>query len=82
MPPSTIDGKFNLYREALEGGTRFGVGVAYDMPKSHAVMDEDWTITRITREKKDTAWKQLGTSGSGNHFAEFGLLTLAESDEL
>lgn len=46
-------------------------------------MDQDWSITRITREKKDHAWKQLGTSGSGNHFVEFGILTLAEkSDDL
>ena len=44
-------------------------------------MDADWYITRITREKKDTAWKQLGTSGSGNHFVEFGLLTLEEKLE-
>ena len=50
-------------------------------PQSHAVMDEDWTVTRITREKKDTAWRQLGTSGSGNHFVEFGVLTLVTSDD-
>ena len=35
-----------------------------------------WCVTRVTRENKDKAWKQLGTSGSGNHFVEFGLLTL------
>lgn len=44
-------------------------------------MDEDWAITRITRERKDKAWKQLGTSGSGNHFAEFGVLSLGQRDE-
>jgi tRNA-splicing ligase RtcB len=41
-------------------------------------MDADWTVTRVTRENKDKAWKQLGSSGSGNHFVEFGVLTLAE----
>jgi tRNA-splicing ligase RtcB len=46
----------------------------------HAVMDRDWTITKITKERKDRAHKQLGTSGSGNHFVEFGVLTLAEPD--
>ena len=44
-------------------------------------MDSDWSVTRITRERKDTAWKQLGTSGSGNHFVEFGVLTLAQDDK-
>jgi tRNA-splicing ligase RtcB len=43
-------------------------------------MDRDWNVTRITREHKDRAWKQLGTSGSGNHFVEFGVLTLAQAD--
>jgi tRNA-splicing ligase RtcB len=44
-------------------------------------MDQDWTITRITRERRDRAWKQLGTSGSGNHFVEFGLLTIPDYDD-
>lgn len=44
-------------------------------------MDQDWTVTRTTREKKDVARKQLGTSGSGNHFVEFGTLTLSDRDE-
>ncbi|MBC8869801.1 MAG: RtcB family protein [Planctomycetes bacterium] len=81
MPPATLDDNFNLYKEALEGGTRFGIGVAHEKPKDHAVMDKDWSITKITREKKDLAWSQLGTSGSGNHFAEFGILDLPERDD-
>ena len=81
MPPETLDKKFNRYKESLTGGTRFGVGVVHERPQSHAVMDRDWSITRVTRERKDRAWKQLGTSGSGNHFVEFGLLTLDQRDE-
>ena len=81
MPPSTLDDRFNLYKESLEAGTRFGVGVAYETRKDHAVMDEDWGVTRITREKKDLAWSQLGTSGSGNHFVEFGIFDLPQRDE-
>jgi len=44
-------------------------------------MDEDWSITRITREKKDLAWSQLGTSGSGNHFVDVGVLHLPARDD-
>jgi len=80
MPPETIEKNFYSYKDALEKGTRFGIGCQYQKPQSHAVMDEDWSVSRITREKKDTAWRQLGTSGSGNHFVEFGLLTLEEDD--
>lgn len=78
LPTDTIKSKFNLYRNSLEGGTRFGIGVQHERPQSHPVMDQDWTVTPITRERKDRAWKQLGTSGSGNHFVEFGVLTLTE----
>ena len=77
---SLADGR-EPYRQALEKGTRFGVGCEHKPKQSHDVMDADWSVTRITRERKDTAWKQLGTSGSGNHFVEFGVLTLLDRDE-
>ena len=69
----------NRYEEAIAKGTLFGVGQEYDPPKEHPVMDEDWDITKVTRQNKDKARGQLGTSGSGNHFAEFGRLTLSDS---
>jgi tRNA-splicing ligase RtcB len=41
-------------------------------------MDETWNVTPITAPLKDLAHRQLGTSGSGNHFVEFGELILNE----
>ena len=76
LAPPTLEKGFDRYRHALEKGTRFGVGSQHERPQQHAVMDRDWSITRVTREKKDRAWKQLGTSGSGNHFVEFGVLSI------
>ncbi len=81
IPVVALDEQFHRFKHALEGGTRFGVGSVHQRPQQHDVMDEDWTVTRVTRENKDKAWKQLGTSGSGNHFVEFGVFTLAERDE-
>jgi tRNA-splicing ligase RtcB (3'-phosphate/5'-hydroxy nucleic acid ligase) len=80
LPPATLETDFNRYKEALLGGTKFGVGVEHRPAQTHAVMDRDWNVSRITRERKDTAWKQLGTSGSGNHFVEFGLLSLGQNE--
>jgi len=80
VPPAALDQRREAFREALRQGTRFGVGSAYERPQHHPVMDRDWSVTRVTREKKDVAWRQLGTSGSGNHFVEFGLLTLGTDD--
>ncbi|MCA9081187.1 MAG: RtcB family protein [Planctomycetaceae bacterium] len=68
------------FDRALEDGTLFGVGKKWQRRKQHAVMDQDWTVSRVTRESKDKAWAQLGSSGSGNHFVEFGILTLSEPD--
>jgi len=70
--------KYERFEQALERGTRFGIGCAHERRQQHAVLDQDWTVSQITRQHKDKAWSQLGTSGSGNHFVEFGLLTLAE----
>ncbi len=78
-PPQSLLTDPQRWKTALEKGTRFGVGVDYQKPQEHAVMDRDWTITRITREHRDRAWRQLGTSGSGNHFVEFGVLTVSEA---
>lgn len=81
VPPSLMDSRFEHFRQSLENGTRFGVGSTHSRPQDHPVMDEDWSVTRITRENKDKARQQLGTSGSGNHFVEFGTLTLTERSE-
>src|SRR5690606_12185430 len=81
LPVNSLTERRDQFRNALERGTRFGVGCEYRPPQSHEVMDADWNVSRITREKKDTAWRQLGTSGSGNHFVEFGVLSLAERDD-
>jgi len=81
IPVAAIESQRNLFEKAINGGTRFGVGVEHRPRQSHAVMDEDWNVARITREKKDTAWKQLGTSGSGNHFVELGVLALSQDDK-
>jgi tRNA-splicing ligase RtcB len=63
-------------KRAIESETRFGVGASFKDRRDHEVMDEDWSVTETTRRNKDKAWAQLGTSGSGNHFVEFGSLRI------
>lgn len=59
--------------KALREGTKFGVGKEFEDPYDHPVMDsERWEATEHLAGLKDKAWKQLGTSGSGNHFVEWG----------
>jgi tRNA-splicing ligase RtcB len=63
---------------AIERETRFGMGASFQPRRQHDVMDADWHVTDVTAGLKDRAWAQLGTSGSGNHFVEFGRLTILD----
>lgn len=72
VPTSALQADHDLLKSAIEKNTRFGVGAEWKDRKHHQVMDEDWDVSPITREYKDKAHRQLGTSGSGNHFVEFG----------
>jgi tRNA-splicing ligase RtcB len=86
IPPKELDhdaGRDRLAK-AIEQETRFGVGAKFGGKgdrtplREHPVMDEDWSVSKITQHNKDKAWSQLGTSGSGNHFVEFGVLTIGK----
>jgi tRNA-splicing ligase RtcB len=63
---------------AIESETRFGVGATFKHRRQHEVLEADWSISPVTKQNQDRAWAQLGTSGSGNHFVEFGTFTLNE----
>jgi tRNA-splicing ligase RtcB len=76
VPVSFLEERQALLRRAIEKETRFGIGASFQTRRQHSVMDEDWQVTSITRSEKSKAWSQLGTSGSGNHFVEFGELTV------
>jgi tRNA-splicing ligase RtcB len=80
IEPGELKKNPGRFESALQRGTRFGMGSVHETPQDHQVMDQDWNVTRTTREKKDTARKQLGTSGSGNHFVEFGSLKIIQMD--
>ncbi|MCA1902671.1 MAG: RtcB family protein, partial [Candidatus Hydrogenedens sp.] len=81
LHPKIIDEEPTRLKKAIEQETRFGVGSTFKPRRQHPVMDLDWNISPVTREHKDKAWDQLGTSGSGNHFVEFGILEVI-TDEL
>lgn len=80
--PYVLEQKREKFRRILEDNTRFGTGAAWDERQEHEVMDDGaWRELPVVRQLKDKAWDQLGTSGSGNHFVEFGALTVnAEID--
>lgn len=80
LKPKLLKGQHDRFIQYLESETRFGVGTEFKNPREHVVMDEDWSVSPVTQRMRDKAWRQLGTSGSGNHFVEFGIFTPANSE--
>src|SRR5690606_22482699 len=72
LPATDLNIYWTGFKQALINNTVFGTGGEWETPHDHPVMDADWGITHVTEALKDKAHRQLGTSGSGNHFAEFG----------
>jgi tRNA-splicing ligase RtcB len=80
MPADAIKLDRDRLIKVLEEQTRFGMGACFAKPHDHPVMSQDWNITWTTKNMKQKARSQLGSSGSGNHFVEWGVVTLAEPD--
>ncbi|OPZ23109.1 MAG: RNA-splicing ligase RtcB [candidate division BRC1 bacterium ADurb.BinA364] len=82
LPETALYGQKERLINALNGETRFGIGAKFRQAerREHAVMDADWSFSPLVKGLKDRAWEQLGTSGSGNHFVEFGSLTFDRDD--
>jgi tRNA-splicing ligase RtcB (3'-phosphate/5'-hydroxy nucleic acid ligase) len=79
LPLRELDRQREKLIRAIETETRFGVGATFKERRDHDVLEKDWSVSRITRQNKDRAWSQLGTSGSGNHFVEFGVFTAEQA---
>ncbi len=79
LPVAALQGQADRLRKVLEAETRFGIGVGFRKRREHDVMDQHWGVSPVTGPLKDKAWSQLGSSGSGNHFVEFGIVTITET---
>jgi tRNA-splicing ligase RtcB len=79
LPVEWLETQSERLITAIEAETKFGVGATFKRHRQHEVMDDDWGVSPITQANKDRASAQLGTSGSGNHFVEFGRLSVSET---
>lgn len=85
VSPILMAQKTGQFKRALMEQTRFGAGVIYRSHEQveHAILDDpDWSATPLLRSLKTTAYGQLGTSGTGNHFVEWGTFRLDTADGL
>lgn len=84
VSPIVLGQQQGKFESALLQETRFGAGATFTQYErnEHPVLDSpSWDFTPLLRSLKNKAYAQLGTSGSGNHFVEWGELTLEKDDK-
>jgi tRNA-splicing ligase RtcB len=82
MDADLLDERRDDFANVLLRNTNFGAGSKYKegrRPEHEVLEDPAWEATSFLKGLKDTGRAQLGTSGSGNHFVEWGVFeALAE----
>jgi len=79
LPANMVDTQKDKLKSILVDNTYFGMGCTTKSYFDSSLFDsKTWNETKVIRSLKDKAYAQLGTSGTGNHFVEWGELTIAE----
>jgi tRNA-splicing ligase RtcB len=79
LPSEAIDSETYKLKSILVDHTYFGIGCTTKSYFDSSLFDSaTWNETKLIRTLKDKAYSQLGTSGTGNHFVEWGELTIAD----
>ncbi|MCG3165672.1 MAG: hypothetical protein POELPBGB_01447 [Bacteroidia bacterium] len=83
LPKTILVNEDKKLKGLLNEHTFFGVARETETKHDSSLFDrKDWEETHTLRKLKNLAYRQLGTSGSGNHFAEFGVLEVKEYDDV
>ncbi|PZF73533.1 RtcB family protein [Taibaiella soli] len=70
-------------KQAIKEWTHFGMEGSLNVRQEHAVIDNPaFKEMALLRSLQGKAARQLGTSGGGNHFVEFGSIELYENNTL
>jgi tRNA-splicing ligase RtcB (3'-phosphate/5'-hydroxy nucleic acid ligase) len=76
LPTTILEEKKEALKKMLVNNTMFGQAT-FKKPKDHEILERrEFSEIKIAREMKDRAAKQIGSSGGGNHFVEFGIVEI------
>ena len=79
--PKELEQREQYFTRELNEATLFGSGSMFQRAEDHEVMyRKEFDELGLLKGLQGRAWKQLGSSGSGNHFVEFGIVEIAEKD--
>ena len=77
LPASFLKGKDHQLQTILKDNTKFGMKETHQNKVDHDVFyRSEFDDIPLLKKLKDKAYKQLGSSGGGNHFVEFGIVKL------
>ena len=80
LPSSMVDTEKNNLKNILLEHTHFGMGSKTKVHYDTTLFDRpEWNAVKTVKALKDKAYAQLGTSGTGNHFVEWGELAVSEN---
>ncbi|MFZ6051515.1 RtcB family protein [Halocola ammonii] len=80
LPESMIDTEREGLRKMLIDNTKFGREF-FKRPKDHEILEHElFKDIKIIRDLKDRAASQIGSSGGGNHFVEFGVTEILDEN--
>src|SRR5678815_795641 len=83
IDPKKLVQREQYFTRELNEATLFGSGSMFDQPYDHEVMyRKEFDELGLLKGLQGRAWKQLGSSGSGNHFVEFGIVKIDEKDNV
>ena len=83
LPANYLKKNAHAVKMALKEQTHFGIKTMPANTSEHEVLERSaFSETELLRKLHGKAAKQLGTSGSGNHFVEFGELILHDNNTL
>jgi len=80
LPPAYLEQRRDELRKLLLHHTKFGNKEVFKKVNQDDPIFErpEFREIAVARHKLDSAVKQLGSSGSGNHFVEFGVVDLTD----
>ena len=77
---SYLKGKQHQLENILKEHTKFGMYETHDKKHDHEIFERaEFNDIPLLRRLKVKAFKQLGTSGGGNHFVEFGVVSITDT---